>query len=126
MSRERQAGEGRGSETEVGMLSSSDRNYLETRRPVEYTADCEYRMTRNVSRTTIVDAVVQALPRDGSPRSSKEVHQIIVDKSLFAFRAKDPVGMVRSALRKHLAAHGGQGQPPARVRQVERDRYVLA
>ena len=78
------------------------------------------------ARTTILDAVVQALPHDGVPRSSKEIHQIIVDRSLFTFRAQDPVSMVRSALRKHLATHGGQGQPVARVRQVERDRYVLA
>lgn len=78
-----------------------------------------------MSRTTILDAVIQALPRDGVPRSAKEIHQLIVDRSLFTFQAQDPVGILRAALRKHLAAHGGQGQPPARVRQVERDRYVL-
>lgn len=83
-------------------------------------------MTKKVLRTTILEAIVQSLPRDSLPRSSKEIHQLIVDKSLFTFRAQDPVSMVRSALRKHLAAHGGQGQPPARVRQVDRDRYVLA
>lgn len=79
----------------------------------------------NMPRTTILDAVVRALPQDGISRSSKEIHQLIVNKSLFTFGAKDPVGIVRSAIRKHLAAHGGQGQPPARIRQVERDRYVL-
>ncbi len=77
-------------------------------------------------RTTILDAIVQAVPRDGVPRSSKEIHQLILAKSLFTFHAKDPVGIVRSAIRKHLAAHGGKDQPPARIRQVERDRFVLA
>ena len=76
-------------------------------------------------RTTILDAVVQALPRDRVPRSAKEIHQLILDGSLFTFHAQDPLGMVRSAIRKHLATHGDEGQPPARVRQVERDRYVL-
>jgi hypothetical protein len=52
--------------------------------------------------------------------------QAHVEKSLFTFNAKDPVGILRSALRKHLAAHGGQGQPAARVRLIDRDRYVLA
>lgn len=78
-----------------------------------------------LSRTTIMDAVVQVLPRDGLPRSSTEIHRLIVEKSLFTFRAQDPVSMVRAALRKHLAAHGGAGQPDARVRHVERDRYVI-
>ncbi len=78
-----------------------------------------------MSRTTILDAVAQALPRDGVPRSAAEIHKIILDKSLFTFRAQDPVSILRSAIRKHLATHGGPGQPVARVRQVERDRYVL-
>lgn len=76
-------------------------------------------------RTTILDAAIQALPRDGVPRTAKEIHQLIVDRSLFTFNAKDPPGIVRAALRKHLAAHGGPGQPPARIRLVERDRYVI-
>ncbi|MFT3769721.1 MAG: hypothetical protein QM820_30155 [Minicystis sp.] len=69
--------------------------------------------------------MVQALPKDGVPRSAREIHQLVVDKALFTFRAQDAVGIVRSAIRKHLAAHGGESQPPARIRQVERDRYVL-
>ncbi len=76
-------------------------------------------------RITILDAVVHALPRDGVPRTAKEIHQLVVDKALFTFNAKDPASIVRSALRKHLAAHGGQGQPPARIRQVDRDRYLI-
>lgn len=77
------------------------------------------------SRTTIMDAIVQVLPQDGLPRSSAEIHRLIVDKSLFTFRAQDPVSMVRAALRKHLATHGGSGQPSARVRCPERDRYLI-
>lgn len=79
-----------------------------------------------MSRVTILDAVVQAVPRDGVPRSAAEIHKLVVDRSLFTFRAQDPVGVLRAALRKHLAAHGGQGQPAARILQVERDRYVVA
>lgn len=76
-------------------------------------------------RKTILDAVVAALPHDGVPRSSSEIHQLIVSKSLFTFRAQSPVSIVRSALRRHLASHGGKDQPPARIRQLEHDRYVL-
>jgi hypothetical protein len=64
--------------------------------------------------------------RDGVPRTARQIHDLIVAKSLFTFRAQDPVGILRSALRKHLASHGAEGQPPARVRQIDRDSYVLA
>jgi hypothetical protein len=77
-------------------------------------------------RTTILDAVVLALPRDGVPRSAKEIRDLIVERSLFTFRAQDPVGILRAAIRKHLASHGAEGQPSARVRQQGRDSYVLA
>lgn len=76
-------------------------------------------------RTTILDAVVTVLSAEGKPRTCAEIHQLIVDKQLFTFRAKDPVGMVRSAIRKHLRAAGGAGQPKARVKAVERDRYAV-
>jgi hypothetical protein len=76
-------------------------------------------------RITIIDAVVRALPRDGIARTAKEIYQILLDKPLFTFRARDPVGVLRSALRRHLASHGGEGQPAARVRMVDRDRYVV-
>lgn len=79
-----------------------------------------------MARTTILDAVVQAIPKDGVPRSAKEIHSLIVERKLFSFQAQDPIGILRAALRKHLACHGGDGQPAARIRQVERDRYVLA
>ena len=77
-------------------------------------------------RRTILEAVVQALPRDDVPRTAKDIHDLIVAKSLFPFRAQDPVGVLRAAIRKHLASHGAEGQPPARVRQQGRDSYVLA
>ncbi len=64
--------------------------------------------------------------RDGVPRTAKEIHDLIVGKSLFTFRAQAPVGILGAALRKHLASHGAEGQPPARVRRQSRDSYVLA
>lgn len=82
-------------------------------------------MQQSKQRTTILDAVVTVLSGEAKPRTCAEIHQMIVDKQLFTFRAKDPVGIVRSALRKHLRTHGGPGQPAARVRQMDRDRYAL-
>ena len=82
-------------------------------------------MQQSNQRTTILDAVVTVLSAEGKPRTCAEIHQLIVDRQLFTFRAKDPVGIIRSALRKHLRNHGGQGQPAARIRQIDRDQYAL-
>lgn len=76
-------------------------------------------------RTTILDAVVAVLTAEKAPRSAAEIHKLIEEKKLFQFNAKDPVGIVRSAIRKHLRTHGGTGQARARVRAVDKDRYAL-
>jgi hypothetical protein len=78
----------------------------------------------SAKRLTIIGAVIEVLTHETAARSSAELHQLIVARSLFTFRAADPVAMVRAAVRKHLRTHGGPGQPPARVREVGRDRYV--
>jgi hypothetical protein len=69
--------------------------------------------------------VVTVLSAEAKPRTCAEIHQMIVARELFTFKARDPVAMVRSAIRKHLRAHGGAGQPPARIRHVDRDRYLV-
>ena len=77
-------------------------------------------------RITILDAAVTVLKAEKKALSSTEIHKQIVDRQLFEFGAKAPISMVRSALRKHLRSHGGQGQPPAKVRLVDKDRYEAA
>ncbi len=75
-------------------------------------------------RTTILDATVAVLRTANAPRSAAEIHESIAKQKLFEFKAKDPVGMVRSAIRKHLRTHAGTAS--ARVRAVDKDRYALA
>lgn len=75
-------------------------------------------------RTTILDATVAVLRSANTAQTAAEIHAGITKQNLFEFKAKDPVGMVRSAIRKHLRAHAGT--PTARVRAVEKDRYALA
>ena len=83
-------------------------------------------MSESMPRTTILDAVVQVLRDERDPRSTKEILDRVVERSLFTFQARDPAGMVRAAIQKHLRTHGGDDQPPARVRRVDRDRYLVA
>lgn len=72
-------------------------------------------------RTTILDAVAEVI--DEVPRNAADIHARIVERGIFEFKAQDPVAMVRAAIRKHLRTHGGDGQPPALVRPVDRDRF---
>jgi hypothetical protein len=82
-------------------------------------------MQRELSgRTTILEAVVKVV--DQVPRTAAEIHALIVSRGLFAFKAQDPVAMVRAAIRKHLSAHGGDGQPAALLLAVDRDRFRKA
>jgi len=76
-------------------------------------------------RTTLLDAVVAVLTAEKAARSSAEIQKLIEQKNLFQFKAKDPVGIVRSAIRKHLRSHGGQEQPKARLKVVEKDRFAV-
>lgn len=77
-------------------------------------------------RSTILDAVVAVLLAERAPQTMQEIYDLIVQKQLVAFGAKDPLSVVRAAVRKHLRHHGGIGQPTARLQRVEQDRYRVA
>jgi hypothetical protein len=78
-----------------------------------------------MARRTVLDAVVEALRSSTGPRSVAELHATIVQAGLYEFRARDALGVMRSAVRRHLATHGAEGQPAAMVRVVDRDRFDL-
>jgi hypothetical protein len=66
--------------------------------------------------------VIQVLSPDDDGCTAKEILEQIVARHLYNFRAKDPVGVVRGAIRKHL--RGTEKNP--RVVQVARDRFRRA
>jgi hypothetical protein len=49
---------------------------------------------------TIADAAKDALQKLGKPATVGEIHQEIVKRKLFTFKAKDPVSILGSALRR--------------------------
>jgi|HubBroStandDraft_6_1064221.scaffolds.fasta_scaffold957339_1 hypothetical protein len=71
------------------------------------------------ARKTILDAVVQVLGTDPKGATAKQIYDRIVEGRLYEFRAKDPIGVVRGAIRKHLRAE----RPASRLAQVARDRF---
>ncbi|MBI2388622.1 MAG: hypothetical protein HYV09_03310 [Deltaproteobacteria bacterium] len=70
--------------------------------------------------------MIDVLRAPKAPKSAAEIHAAIVDRGLYDFKAKDAIGVIRSAIRKHLRSHGGAGQPPSRVTAVDRDRYTAS
>jgi len=66
---------------------------------------------------TILDAVEAALASENEPRSAAEILRKISERKLYDFKARDPIGVLRAAIRKHRRAGG------ARIREVAPDRY---
>ena len=63
---------------------------------------------------TILDACVTVLKGHDEAMHAKAILDEINSKDLFTFKAKDPLGMLKSTLRKHLRKDG-----PHRVEQVK-------
>lgn len=76
-------------------------------------------------RKTILDAVVEVLRATPEPLSAAEIHQRIVAGEIYAFAAKDAIGVVRSSIQKHLRAVSGSPSEAPRVRREGRDTYSL-
>lgn len=74
-------------------------------------------------RITILEAAAQVVGEASHPLTAKQIHERIVAKELFAFKARDAVGVLRASIRKHVRTHGGPGQPPARLKLVGRDQF---
>ena len=70
---------------------------------------------------TILDACVQVLGESGAQMSADQLFEEVQRRELFAFKAKDPKSVLRSALRKHV-----RSQSPQRVVQVSPGVYRKA
>ena len=74
-------------------------------------------------KLTIVTAAESVLKESGKPMTAAEIHAAVVKKNLFTFGAKDPVAMVRTALRKELRKE--EGGRSSRVRPGDRERFAV-
>jgi hypothetical protein len=70
---------------------------------------------------TIIEAVIEVLSASKEPLSAQQIHSRIVERKLYEFKAKDPVAVMRAAIRKHMRA-----PDPASVtlQAVDRDRFT--
>ena len=68
-----------------------------------------------------MDACAEVLGKAEKPMTAEELHKEIVRLSLYNFNAKEPVSILRGAIRKHI-----RSQPAPRVVQVERNLFKKA
>ena len=58
---------------------------------------------------TIIEAVSNVLSARKSPLTAEEIYRDIIERKLYDFKAKDPISVMRSAIRKHLRIVGSAG-----------------
>lgn len=54
---------------------------------------------------TIAEAAVEVLTAAKEPMTAAEITQLILDKGLYEFNTKDPVGMVRRAIARRCEGY---------------------
>jgi len=70
---------------------------------------------------TILDACVKVLENNPKPLTPEQIYHSIQKQSLFTFKAKEPLSIVRGTLRKHLRTNTTH-----RVAAVDGGRYKIA
>lgn len=61
--------------------------------------------------TTIAESVLIVLKENGRSMIPKEIYEEIKTKSLYDFKAKDPVAVITSTIRKNSDARSGNLSP---------------
>lgn len=69
---------------------------------------------------TILDACVTILKDSQAPLPAEKIFEQIQARELYPFGAKDPLSIVRAAMRKHLKTAG-----PHRIKEVSPKLYAL-
>ena len=54
-----------------------------------------------MAKKTLAVVIAEVLQAHPAPMSAADVHEKIASASLFEFKSKDPVGIVRNALSRH-------------------------
>jgi hypothetical protein len=65
-----------------------------------YLMDCDESLVRTMEKRTIAQAVIEVLQTAKHPMAVADITQIILDRNLYAFNAKDPKSIVRGAIER--------------------------
>jgi restriction system protein len=75
---------------------------------------------------TIIEAVLQIMRESGAAMSPRQVCKAIQERKLYTFRAQDPMGIVRTQMRRHSdGAPQGVASSTIYLKSVARDSYAV-
>lgn len=79
-----------------------------------------------MEKRTIAQAVVEVLKAAKQPMSAAEITQIILDKKLYEFSAKDPKSIVRGAIERRCAGLNRKDSiNPPYFKKISDGKYTL-
>ena len=77
-------------------------------------------------KLTIVEAISEVLKETGTSMSPPDIYQAILDRKLYAFKADDPLAVVRGQLRRHCAGLDFPSAEPLKLfRMTDAGRFEL-
>lgn len=77
-------------------------------------------------KTTIVDAIRQVMKAEGEPMTVREIYYQTMQKGLYEFKAKDPIDVIGSQIRKHCIGKHTNSYPSSKFfKGVGNYRYQL-
>lgn len=75
---------------------------------------------------TIKNAVAEALRLENKPLTSKEIYEIILQKNLYSFKAKNPLSLINTELRSHCKGLELKTSKPDKIfKIVDDNKYSL-
>jgi restriction system protein len=79
-----------------------------------------------MKKHTITTAAIEVLTRIGKPRSAEEIYSSIIQQNLYQFKAKEPLSILKSELRKHSEGIELKGKSGTKYFVFQKDKtYML-
>lgn len=75
---------------------------------------------------TIVECIKSVLAQEGRPLSISQIYELIIERNLYVFNAKEPKTVIRQQVRRHCAGlYFPSALPNKFFRQDDKGKYVL-
>jgi len=76
-----------------------------------------------MKKQTICTAAIETLKTNGKVMRANEIYDFIIKNNLYQFKAKDPLSILKSELRKHSAGITLAGKTGTKHFQLQKDGY---
>ena len=79
-----------------------------------------------MKNNTISSAAIEVLKKNDKPMSAEEIHNSIIQQNLYQFKAKEPLSILKSELRKHSEGIELKGKSGTKYFVFQKDKtYTL-